>query len=88
MTTRPHPADSFGAAVMASNAATSDFYKSLTDCGIDPHAPAGPDADDLADMGYVNCHECDLLTDEFTDCPMGKLCADCHAGCRQGCEIG
>lgn len=88
MTTEPATTDILDAEIVADLHRESEFYRSFTDRGIDPHAPAGPDADDLADMGYVNCHECDLLADEFTDCPMGKLCADCHAGCRQGCEIG
>lgn len=61
----------------------SEFYRSYTDRGIDPHAPAGPDADDLADMGYVNCGDCGLLIEEAMSnlaCSDGArgCCGDCH----------
>ena len=38
-----------GADIAAGNARQNDYYRALTDRGIDPFAPAGPDADDVED---------------------------------------
>lgn len=59
---------------MADNATRSDFFRSLTDRGIDPYAPAGPDADDLLDMGLVACGDCDRVIDV----------SECHSACTDG----
>lgn len=75
--------------IIVSLHAESEHYRSLTDRGIDPHTPAGPDLDDLdadqvdADMlGLTQCANCDwnFPDDEIrygcTD--VDRYCLDCH----------
>lgn len=87
--------DSMAAEIVAQNAATSDFYKSLTDRGIDPHAPAGPGVDDLLEMGIVACQDCGIhveVESAHTACTDGAsgTCGDCHdAACSdRSCRDG
>lgn len=71
-----------GAEIMAQNAATSDYYKSLTDRGIDPHAPAGPDRDDLDEMGFEACTMCDDMFESRALNEHGQ-CESCEDDKRQ-----
>lgn len=83
--------DRFARAVQEQNAASSAFYAAVAEKHGTAFPVAGTDADDLADMGLEECGECGLVgpLDEVTDCPQwGRCCRACHAGCRQGCEIG
>ena len=78
-----------GAQIIASLHEQSGFYRSYTDRGIDPHAPAGPDLDDLdadqvdADMlGLTQCANCDW---NFPDDEIRYGCTDVDRYCF-GCH--
>ncbi len=53
--------------IAAGNARSSEFFRALTDRGIDPYAPAGPGPDDLDDDGPA-CADCRYL---------GHVCRSC-----------
>ena len=74
-----------GAEIIASLAEQNDFYRSLTDRGIDPFVPAGPALDDLdadqvdADMlGLTQCSQCDW---NFPDDEINYGCTDVSRAC-------
>lgn len=80
-----HTTDSFAAAVTADLARESSFFAAVADKHGTAFPVAGPDPDDLRDMGVYVCPECSGTFDEDginLGCTDVKwFCHECHGAC-------